>query len=175
MCFKNYLKAHFINFFIGDFFPIGLFFDRFKGIVSAWEVFCQHPLFGAGLGGVGPYLWGQWFNQETPIGSLCLAEIELFDPTNVLTEVLASLGVFGFLAIVSTWTVFFRWFMLCLKDKTRTLEERKDIFALLISCIVMLICLQFNQGIFRCYVWVHTGICVGHLLPVRILNPGQSS
>jgi hypothetical protein len=35
------------------------------------------------------------------------------------------------------------------------------------SVLVMGVCMQFNQELFRNYVWIHMGISLGYLLNVR--------
>ncbi|MEK7339609.1 MAG: hypothetical protein AABZ92_02710, partial [Verrucomicrobiota bacterium] len=83
---------------------------------------------------------------------------------NMFTEMLASLGFYGLLAFSYFGWVIYRIAYKLLKNPLISLEEKKTTVALLFSVVVMFICLQFNQGIFRSYIWTHLGIFVGYCL-----------
>lgn len=156
----------FYKFFHVGFFSHLSFFQRWNGIVEAWNVFLDHPFFGVGIGGVGPLLYLQHQGSAAAIGlhQPTLEMIEPFDPTNVFTEMLASLGGYGLCVFFLIGAFFWRIFMSALNKPDIAEEKRKTIFSLLVSVVVMLICLQFNQGLFRNYVWVHMGISLGYVL-----------
>lgn len=145
------------------------FRDRFKGIVSAVKVFCAYPFFGAGLGGVGPHVHREKFYPgfEQHLSDIDRLQLAKYEPTNVFTELLGSLGLVGLI-------VFCAFFLLIRSDMRKTLNDRRivireriHLLSLIISMIVIIICLQVNQGLFRAYVWVHLGMCVGYALKIR--------
>lgn len=133
---------------------------RFQGIVNALSVFFDHMFFGVGVGGVGPYLFDQFHHGAIAEG---LTEVEIYDPTNAATELLASLGLIGLIGYVllgaRVWMVFKRSLEQSMQVSN---EERKMAIALMLSLICSLCVLQFNQGLFRSYVWLHAGICFGY-------------
>jgi hypothetical protein len=137
------------------------FWARWKGIVASTKIFLKHPLLGVGLGGISAdQLQDQAaydFKAET------LEELELFDPTNCFTEVLASLGVVGLAAFVYLGVVFYRAFQHMIADPLVDIAVKKTATALMVSLIVMLIALQMNQGLFRPYIWIHAAIVYGFL------------
>lgn len=133
---------------------------RWKGMVKCLIVFKEHPIFGVGIGGVGPYLYKVLENRE----ATNLVEMEKYDPTNVFTEVLASLGLVGILAFGFLFYKYWRLFKEVMdKSLQISLEERRTAIALMISLICTLIVLQFNQGLFRSYIWVHASITFSYL------------
>lgn len=142
------------------------FQDRLKGITSAMKLFFQYPLFGVGLGGVGPYLALQRFCPAYT-GEVTDAEcvgLEPYNPTNVCTEILASLGLFGFLCFLALIVIIFRTIRQVLRKKSLLPQERVNLLSFFISTAVMLVCLQVNQGLFRSYIWVHLGLGFGYAL-----------
>jgi hypothetical protein len=163
--FQDLFINTFYKFFKMGFLSHWSFLERWKGIVDAWNAFCQFPLFGLGLGGVG-YYQCMHTHQEglAKIHIPTLELIEPFDPTNMFTEMLASLGFYGLLAFSYFGWVIYRIAYKLLKNPLISLEEKKTTVALLFSVVVMFICLQFNQGIFRSYIWTHLGIFVGYCL-----------
>ncbi len=142
------------------------------GIVNAWEVFLQNPFFGVGIGGVGPLIYLNALSSVADLGmyQLSLEMIEPFDPTNVVTEALSSLGIYGLCIFFAIGLFFFKIFLSALNNPLLTPRERKTTFSLLLSLIVMIICLQFNQGLFRSYIWAHMGISLGYVLQTQSLK-----
>jgi O-antigen ligase len=145
------------------------FIDRLTGIVSAVEVFLQNPLFGLGLGGVGPHLYNEEYHPEFSQRFLEIDRLEVakFEPTNVLTEVLSSLGIVGLAAFLFLFLKIYRSFQSLLNHPRISPTERVNLLSILISIGVMLICLQVNQGLFRAYSWVHLGIGVGYVIKIN--------
>jgi hypothetical protein len=140
------------------------FMERWQGIVSAVKVFLAFPLLGVGMGGIGPYLFKNHFFPAFD-GSFIESDrglFETYEPSNVMTEILGSLGLVGLLVFV----LFMRFLLKPIKrlaaDPRVTLQERINLLAFLISILVMVICLQINQGLFRSYIWVHLGLGVGY-------------
>jgi O-antigen ligase len=158
------------------FFYLGLlthwsFQERWDKIVEGWEIFCASPLFGIGLRGVEKYsyLMARFDNPAVSLyGPINAREMyHAHTPSNVFVEVLSSLGVYGFCAIVLLSILICQLFCASMKDERLMLQERKMILAFFISIIVMVCCLQFNQELFRNYVWAHMGISVGYVLRSR--------
>jgi O-antigen ligase len=142
--------------------------DRWKGIVNCLEVFKENPIFGVGIGGIGPYLYPIFENKEIAI---TLKQMEKYDPTNVLSEILASLGlvgmgVFGFI-VYQFWDIFIKTMRNSLPI---ALHERRIGIALIISLVCVIIVLQFNQGLFRSYVWTHAAITLSYLRTLQWAN-----
>ncbi|MCX6990526.1 MAG: O-antigen ligase family protein [Chlamydiae bacterium] len=135
--------------------------DRWKGIVKCFLVFKENPIFGVGIGGVGPYFYEVIENGGV---ATTLKEMEKHDPTNVFTEILASLGLVG---LMSFGFLFYRYWLVFKEVMQRslslTIAERRTAIALMISLICTLIVLQFNQGLFRNYIWVHAAITLSYL------------
>ncbi len=151
LCFPQIVKNYFLKlFFYG--FAFESFSERWYGITNAVKVFLANPLFGVGLGGVGPYL----FLENQGYSATKLQEMERYDPTNVATEILASLGIFGFLCFSILAISFFSLFR-------KIKPQNQTATALFIALITSLIVLQFNQGLFRSYIWVTGGITFGYL------------
>ena len=73
---------------------------RVEGIFRAWVLFLDHPFLGVGIGGVASHFYGDYWETVLMTGEVGLAgeSIKNFEPTNVLTELLASLGLVGLLA-----------------------------------------------------------------------------
>lgn len=162
----------FMKFFFFGFISHGSFFHRWAGIKNAWTVFCENRLFGVGLGGYPAYLFdaflrshGQYifFEKELANQEVKGNYLKLFEPTNVFTEILASLGVVGVLAFV------YLIFIVC-KKAFGSFKNNLNI-NLIISLFVMIIVLQFNQGILRTYVWVHLAMVCGFLDSKDALSP----
>jgi O-antigen ligase len=168
------LKELFLHTFF-KFFYFGLlmhssFADRYAKIIECWEIFCSSPLFGIGLRNIEHHLYTRAHFDEGVYLNEAFKWKELFHhytATNVLMEMLASLGVLGLCGFILLFIVTIRLFCSTIRDARVALEEKKMLFSLLLSMIVMLICLQFNQELFRTYVWAHMGISVGYLLQVR--------
>lgn len=156
LCFPHLFKDYFLKFFYRGFFEHHSFYERWRGIVNSFNVFLEHPLFGVGLGGVGPYLYHEKVLDglsAVPM-QLGLKDIEFYDPMNVLTEVMASLGIFGLLSFFALGWVFLRMY--------RRAPRSAMTSSLFLSFIVMMIVLQFNQGLFRSYIWVYSAICYAY-------------
>ncbi len=154
----------FFKFFMGGFFAHGSFRVRWNGLVEAWNLFLEHPWFGVGVGGVGPYFFQQtYLDGVGDVSGESLQNLEMFDPMNAFTELLASLGIFGLLCFGLFSYFYLRRFFLVLRGDRYSLEEKKMVFSFLISIIVMVISSQFNQGLLRTYIWAHLGISLGYV------------
>lgn len=165
---KLFLHTFYKFFYLG-FFSHGSFLERWESSLSCWRLFCEHPLFGVGLGGVGPYLHLEQHSVDQ-MASFTTAPLELFeyfDPHNVFFEVLASLGIVGFFSVCLFLRFAYRLFKETFKTGALSLEERVTLYSLFFSSILILLCLQFNQGLFRPYVWLHLGISIGYALQLK--------
>lgn len=145
------------------------FNDRYQGIINAMTVFCSHPFFGVGLGGVGPLLYYEKMHlgSSEMLAGIDRLEIHTLEPTNVLTEILSCLGFYGLFGFALLIVVILKLFREVLDDYRLEVEDKVSILAFLISIVVMLVCLQINQGLFRSYIWVHMGIGIGYVLKVK--------
>jgi hypothetical protein len=150
------IKKFFMKFFFLGFMQHHSFYHRWVGITNAWQVFMDHFLLGVGFGGVPAYIYDAWGRGNTGylffdayLSDMQGNYLKHFEPMNVMTEILASLGIVGLLAV---GVLLFAIYLQARKaiDKAPTLSRN-----LLISVVVMLIVLQFNQGILRSYIWVH--------------------
>lgn len=92
---------------------------------------------------------------------------EPYDPTNVFLEILSSLGCVGLIAFICFFYFYYRYIFEIAKQNQIPVEEKSKIYGLLVSIGVMLIVLQFNQNLFRSYVWVHLAICLGYMFCLK--------
>jgi O-antigen ligase len=157
--YETALNTLFKFFYFG--FSHGSFAARWEGIVACCKMFIKHPILGAGLGGVST----ERFQEESTYDfkMITLQEFEAYDPTNSLTEVLASLGLVGLMAFIYLGIVFYRAFQDVIKNDAIDLSVKKTATALFLSLAVMIIALQMNQGLFRPYVWIHAAVVYGFL------------
>ncbi len=153
------LKTFFLKFFYHGL-SHASFMIRWAGIETGWKIFLANPWVGVGLGGYPSYLFEAYMRGNTelvsPFMEFAFAEasnpLKLFEPSNVLMEILASLGVIGVFAFLFMVWVFVQ--------KARRAIRIDSVLGcnLLLSVIVMLIVLQFNQSVLRTYVWVHLAL-----------------
>ncbi len=141
------------------------FFERWQGILNAWNIFLEHPWFGVGVGGPGPLFYLQFYSRgdSTEFQNPSVESFKIFDPTNVGTELLASMGILGVITFGCFFRRYFRSFHYVAKRSALPIKEKGVIYALLVSLIVMLIVLQFNQNLFRSYVWIHLAFSLGYV------------
>ncbi len=151
------------------------FFIRFSGIFSALQAFMENPCFGVGIGGISSYLYAQYgvnvpsidfFDQRT-LEKKAIAHLFSFEPTNVFSEILGSLGIYGLIGFGVFLILIWKQFKSLLRHEKILPEEKTNVLALLISVIVSLVCLQINQGLFRSYIWVHMGISLGYIMKIK--------
>ena len=142
------------------------FHDRYEGIITAWNMFCDHPFFGVGIGGYGPWLYQHSHGFKVVFHE---PNAQMFEePMNTITELLASLGSVGLIAFMWMFFIYFRYLNNVIKNLKSSLEETGKIYGLIISTAVMIVVLQFNQNLFRSYVWIHLAICLGYVFAVRL-------
>lgn len=116
--------------------------DRMKKYREAIEVFCKYPVLG-----IGPNNYHFYFNMDAS-----------YQPTNISLELLATMGIFGFLAF------YFLIFGLIWKQR-----KNKQAYPFLFAMLVFMICLQANQNYLRLYLWTYLGIVLGclYVYPVQ--------
>jgi len=146
------------------FFYFGLshisFSDRWTQAVSSFSVFLDHPFFGVGLGGIGPYLFAKASAYYAPITTL--SELDGFDPTTCFTELLGSLGLFGLFAVFNLLVLFYRSFRSVMADPFLSVETKQTATALFLSLAITVLALQMNQNLFRPYIWIHAAVVYGY-------------
>ena len=79
------------------------FFIRCSGIFSALQAFSENLFFGVGIGGLSSYLVEQYganipsleFFDQKSLKERDIADLFSFEPTNVFSEILGSLGIYG--------------------------------------------------------------------------------
>lgn len=180
LCFGG-ISLLFIEIFLGTFykfFHIGFlahwsFAERWEKIVLGWDVFCSSPLFGVGLRGfeAHAYLMDHFdnphvaFHEHVDVQTLLTNYVS----TNVFMEILSSLGIYGLCTFLFLALIIWQLFSSAIADPRLPLAERKIFFAFFVSILVMILCLQFNQELFRNYVWAHMGISIGYLLRTKAI------
>jgi O-antigen ligase len=165
LLFPGFAKTYFLKFFLQGFMKHASFLERWVGMKNAWHLFLQHPIFGVGLGAYPEVLYKSWVMQDQNFTQLNGAEILLadnplkfFEPSNLATEVLASLGIVGLLACGFLSVNFYRASKKAFFEAEEGSERRHWIVLLLFSLVVTAIVLQFNQGFLRTYIWAHFGL-----------------
>lgn len=175
------MRTFFLKFFFSGFMSHHSFYERWTGIENAWKIFQSHPYFGIGLGAYPPYLYDAFLTgnaylnlRDTLVFSEALKPLKYFEPTNVFTEILASVGMIGALSFIGVLFVFIA------RVKQAIKIDRTMGCSLLLSVIVMIIVLQINQGVFRTYVWAHLAFAfalvekiVHDTTPLFVQDPSQ--
>lgn len=119
---------------------------RIESWAETWQVFLENPAFG-----VGPGCYGLYLGKD--VG---------YVPLNVSLELLATLGIFGFLFFYGlTASLIFRAVKLGRQKKTK---QTNTLACLAYALLIFTIILQINQGYLRLYHWAFLGILWGGLL-----------
>jgi len=121
--------------------------ERWEGIWDCYTLFKQRPIIGYGLGGVAHERVAQGLYLEkynSPTGEVFWKAAE---PTNLGTEILASLGLIGTAAFAILIFLFTRCYF---KRRSSCWDD-----AFFISVLVMLVTWQFNQSLMRPYTWTY--------------------
>lgn len=145
------------------------FLGRWSGIVASFEIFLKNPLIGVGIGGIGPHRFHEQSAYDLKLETL--QEFEAFDPTNSLTEILASLGLVGLMAFIYLGLLFYRTYQQVMVESSIELSSKKIATALFFSLLIMIVALQMNQGLLRPYVWVHAAVVYGYLVRLQATKP----
>lgn len=116
---------------------------RIAGWTETWQVFLENVFFGVGPGNYGLYL-------EQDAG---------YVPTNVSLELLATLGIGGFVAFYGlTAALAVQAFVLYRRRQT---EQTFLLFSFALALLFFTVILQINQGYLRLYHWMMFGILWG--------------
>ena len=145
---------------------------RWQGMIDYWNIFLEYPLFGVGLGS-GPFYLAQQ-KLASSVDLLDPAIVAHYSPTNILTEIFASLGLTGIALFTIFLFLLFETFYKTFKIFSLSSQERINLIAIALSVSVMLMTLQFNQSLMRSYVWVHIGIFVGYADSLRKRYPTKT-
>lgn len=171
---KNYL----LRFFYHGFFSHHSIYERWWGITDSWKVFLQHPFLGVGLGGLPKYLEAAFLKGDSTFdffycylprnSELFIKEpLALFDSTNIITELLASLGILG-------GGVFLLMGQAVISLFIKSAKENKVLASnLLVSTFVMGVVFCFYSGLLRTYIWTHVALV--YVLLESILNGSVSN
>lgn len=134
---------------------------RWKGIENGFQLFLQSPVFGVGIGGIGPYITNA-INKGSNLfrgqGGDYLSYVTLNDPSNVFTEILAGTGLVGMLlCFIFGRTIYKQYKKLMLS--LHASDTTKQVATIMImSVVAMLVAWQFNQSLLRPYTWTHIAI-----------------
>lgn len=138
------IKPDIIYVFIGRLFTSGIGSSsglRVIGIYQAIDIFKQYPLMGVGANAYKVYHY-----TKMPV-------------TNVTLEILANIGVIGFVCFI----LFFKYlFQLYLNNKI-TLEAKM----MWLSLVLFIIVLQANQNYMRTYMWLHIALYLGIIKNIK--------
>ncbi|MGN0822157.1 MAG: O-antigen ligase family protein, partial [Candidatus Gallimonas sp.] len=116
---------------------------RIMGWSETWKVFLANPFFGVGPGNYGLYLGAE----------------AGYVPSNVSLELLATLGIFAFLAFYGlTVSQIVRSVRLYRNSPSK---ESMTLVALAYALLVFTVILQINQGYLRLYHWMIFGMIEG--------------
>lgn len=160
LIFSGVNKEVFIKFFISGI-KHNSFNERWRNIMNSYHVFLEHPVFGVGLGSVRSYIYDAYYKPFSEYLGSHLNPVTLptdLEPANVFTEILASLGCFGLVTFALFFMNYLSFFKKLFKLPTMGIPDKKWGMCLLLSTLTMLICLQFNGGVFRTYIWVHLAL-----------------
>lgn len=163
-------KQFFLKFFFQGFMAHHSFYERWIGIENGWNIFLQHPLFGVGIGGYPCYLMDAFLRGDTTFSYLSsqIGELDnpvkMFEAMNVFTELLASLGLVGLCVFGALLYGIF------VQVKGAYAINKNLALSLLSSLIVTIIIFQFNQGLFRTYIWTHLALCCAYLEKLALSN-----
>lgn len=167
----------YLKFFYQGFASHQSIFERWAGILNAWHLFKLYPVTGIGLGALPHFFLDAYLsNNEDFIFFFTQKKyddssehlLKLFEPMNVTTELLGSLGICGVIALTFLLFVWFRKGIKAIK-KSPLKETRVWAILFIVSTLIMLVTLQINQGLLRTYIWVHFSF--GYAFFVETLKP----
>jgi hypothetical protein len=134
---------------------------RFERSIQTFKVFIDRPsniIIGAGPGGAGAYMIS--YPEKFQLFADNFKRLWSTEPNTVFIEILASVGIVGF--------IFFSWFVINifkrlwnLYKNNKLIEKYRTIcLALFWGLVIELLILQFNQNYLRPYLWLHIGISI---------------
>jgi len=140
--------------------------ERLDMSYNAVHAFKDRPLLGYGFGGVAEHLFSK-YQSSSP--DLMLAPSRLtqpivrdtFQPMTISTEILSSLGIFGFIGIsIFALYLFKRSCSLLVRLEHTDKSSFVHIKSLLVSTIFTCLAMQLSQGFFRLYIIVPISILI---------------
>jgi len=134
---------------------------RNERALETFEVFLDRPiniLFGVGPGGVGAYM----INNPGKFGISVegFEKIWSTEPSNITAELLASVGIIGFIIFVWFIAIIFKRLWNLYRNNNLIKRYRVICLALFWGLVMELLILQFNQNYLRPYLWLHIGISI---------------
>ncbi|MDD3818293.1 MAG: O-antigen ligase family protein [Actinomycetota bacterium] len=135
--------------------------ERSERTIQTFKVFLDKPiniLIGVGPGGAGAYMVNNPEKFEMYVEGF--ENLWATEPNNLIAELLASVGIVGF--------IFFLWFIVIIFKRLWSLYKNNNLvekyriicLAMFWSLAIELIILQFNQNYLRPYMWLHIGISI---------------
>jgi O-antigen ligase len=137
---------------------------RNERAIETFKVFLDSPiniLFGVGPGGVGAYM----INNPGKFGIVVegFEKIWSTEPSNITAEILASVGIIGFILFVWFIVIIFKRLWNLYRNNNLIKKYRVICLALFWGLAIELLILQFNQNYLRPYLWLHIGISIALL------------
>jgi hypothetical protein len=134
---------------------------RFERSIQTFKVFIDRPsniIFGAGPGGVGAYMVSH--PEKFQIITSSFKQLWGTEPNTVFIEILASVGIAGFLVFAWFLANIFRRLWDLYTSNALIKKYRIICLALFWGLAMELFILQFNQNYLRPYLWLHIGISI---------------
>ncbi len=166
LLFWQLMSHYFFKFFCFGFMGHHSFFIRWNLILNSIQVFLKQPILGVGMGGVPSYLYKAWtmrdmsfyFYDSIPQNNL----LKWFEPSNVFTEILASLGIVGGIAFSTLIFLYLKKARLSFHHFSY--QDKLWVLLFLASFLVTIVVLQCNQGVFRTYIWTYFALTYGWMV-----------
>lgn len=169
------ISEAFFKFFCTGFMTHYSFSERWNMLWEYWTVFLDNFWTGTGLGGATTFLLYKRGIESADIFDPEILRSPSLIATNVTTEVLASLGIFGALCFGYFFWIILKKFKAAYKIPNLEREDNIELTAFAISLCVTFFTLQFSQSIMRCYIWAHTGIIIGYIKYLQMkYRPSQA-
>jgi hypothetical protein len=134
---------------------------RNERAIQTFKVFWDKPiniLFGVGPGGVGAYMVNN--PEKFKIFAESFKKLWAVEPGNITTELLASVGIIGFILFAWFIVIIFKRLWGLYRNNKLIKRYRVICLALFWGLIMEFIILQFNQNYLRPYLWLHIGISI---------------
>ncbi len=128
---------------------------RQEQMLNVWKLFVESPVVGYSLGGIAPNI-----ALQSGVEPKEVADSKKFEGLNILLEVLAASGIFGFL-FFAFWLfkLFYAGFGLSSQLKTGGFFRESIVLqSLCFALIAELLILSLSQNILRPYLWILVGM-----------------
>jgi len=134
---------------------------RNERAIQTFKVFTDSSLnivFGVGPGGVGAYM----INNTAKFGITAesFEKIWAVEPGNITAELLASVGIIGFILFAWFIVIIFKRLWSLYRNSNLIKKYRVICLAMFWGLVMELLILQFNQNYLRPYLWLHIGISI---------------